>query len=154
MGFGEYDGTLDNAEKRIGESAGLRCLLAGALIGDWLEFLREVVRKRLEHARNDLLHSGICIGKLHREGTQQASSAPKLWRAFLQMLKKGKSLFNRVHNSGVRSTCQHLRASPKRPIQNRQTQILFRIKKIIEAAFGQLGLLTNRIHGRGRIATG
>ena len=98
MGFGEYDGTLDNAEKRIGESAGLRCLLAGALIGDWLEFLREVICKRLEHARNDLLHSGIRIGKLQREGTQQASSALKLWRAFLQMLKKAKSLFNRVTN--------------------------------------------------------
>jgi hypothetical protein len=50
MGFGEYDGTLDNAQKRIGEFAGLRCLLVGALIGDWLEFLREVVRKRLEQA--------------------------------------------------------------------------------------------------------
>ena len=110
MGFGEYDGTLDNAEKRIGESAGLRCLLPGALIGDWLEFLREVVRKRLEHARNDLLHPGICIGKLHREGTQQASSAPKLWRAFLQMLKKGKSLFNRVRNSGREG---HLPASAR-----------------------------------------
>ena len=108
MGFGEYDGTLENAQKRIGQSVGLRRLLVGALIGDWLEFLREVVRKRLEHARNDLLHSGIRIGNLHREGTQQASSAPKLWRAFLQMLKKGKSLFNRVHNYGVRSTCQHL----------------------------------------------
>jgi hypothetical protein len=50
MGFGEYDGTLDNAQKRIGEFAGFRCLLVGALIGDWLEFLREVVRKRLEQA--------------------------------------------------------------------------------------------------------
>src|SRR5580698_5603425 len=121
MSFSEYDATLDNAEKRIGEFAGFRCLLPGALICDWFEFLGEVVRNRLEHARNNLLHSGICICKLHREGTQQASSAPKLWRAFLQMLKKGESLFNRVRNSDVRSACQHLRASPKRPIQNRQT---------------------------------
>ena len=63
MGFGEYDGTLENAQKRIGEFAGWRRLLSGALSRDWLKFLREVVRDRLEHARNGLLHSGIRIGK-------------------------------------------------------------------------------------------
>ena len=91
--------------RSVGESAGLRCLLAGALIGDWLEFLREVICKRLEHARNDLLHSGIRISKLQRKGSEQASGTPKLWRAFFQMLQKGKGLFYRVRNSDVWSTC-------------------------------------------------
>ena len=31
MGFGEYDGTLENAEKRVGKFAGWRRLLPGAL---------------------------------------------------------------------------------------------------------------------------
>src|SRR4029077_5844392 len=35
-----------------------------------------------------------------------------------------------------------------------KTQILLRIEKIIHAAFGQFGLLTDRIHSRGRIAAG
>jgi hypothetical protein len=32
-----------------------------------LKVLREFVRDRLEHARNDLLHSGMRIGKLQRK---------------------------------------------------------------------------------------
>jgi hypothetical protein len=67
MGFGEYDGTLNNAEKRIVEFAGRRRLLPGAPSRDWLKVLRKVVRDRLEHARNYLLRSGIRIGKLQRK---------------------------------------------------------------------------------------
>jgi hypothetical protein len=110
MGFGEYNGTLENAQKRIGELVGCRRLLPGALS-----------RNRLEHARNGFLYSGIRIGKLKREGTQQASSTPNLWRALLQMLKKGKCLFNWIRNSNVGSARERLRASSKRPIQNRET---------------------------------
>jgi len=64
MGLGEYDGTLDSAEKGIGKFACRRCLFPGALSRDWLKFFREVIGDRLEHVRNGLLHSGIRIGKL------------------------------------------------------------------------------------------
>ena len=40
------------AEKRIGEFAGWRRLFPGALSRNGLKVLREVVRDRLEHARN------------------------------------------------------------------------------------------------------
>ncbi len=105
MGFGQYDGTLDNAEKRVGQFAGCPGLLPGALSRDGLKVLRKVVRDRLEHARNGLLHPGIRISKLQRKGTEQASGAPKVWRAFFQMFQKGKGLFYRVRNSDVRATC-------------------------------------------------
>jgi hypothetical protein len=64
VGFGEDDGTLDGAEKRIGKIAGCRGLLPRPLSGDGFKFFGEVVGDRLEHARNGLLHSGICLGKL------------------------------------------------------------------------------------------
>ena len=105
MGFGQYDGTLDKAEKRIGEFAGWRRLFPGALSRNGLKVLREVVRDRLEHARNGLLHPGIRISKLQRKGTEQASGAPKVWRAFFQMFQKGKGIFYRVCDSDVRATC-------------------------------------------------
>src|SRR5215472_8288916 len=107
MGFGEYDGTLDSAEKHIGKVAGCRGLLPCALSRNGLKLFGEVVGDRLERARNGLLHSGICLGELERKRTQEASPTPHLWRALLQMLKKGKCLFNRVHHSDVRSICQH-----------------------------------------------
>jgi hypothetical protein len=47
------------------------------------------------------------------------------------MLQKGKGLFYRVRDSDVRATCQHLHTSPKRPIQNREAQILLRIKRVL-----------------------
>ena len=56
MGLGQYDGTLDNAEKRVSQFAGCPGLLPGALSRDGLEVLRKVVRDGLEHARNGLLH--------------------------------------------------------------------------------------------------
>ena len=72
MGFGEYDGTLDKAEKRVGQFTGCPAMLPAALIRDGLKVLREVVRYRLEHARNDFPHPRIRISKLQREGTEQA----------------------------------------------------------------------------------
>ena len=104
MGFGQYDGTLDKAEKRVGQFAGCPALLPGAPSRDGLKVLCKVIRDRLEHARNDLLHPRIRISKFQREGTEQASGTPKLWRAFFQMLQKGKGLFYRVRNSDVWST--------------------------------------------------
>jgi hypothetical protein len=65
MGFGQYDGTLDNAEKRVGQFAGCPGLLPGAPSRDGLKVLRKVVRDRLEHARNGLLQ-----GKNHRLGSK------------------------------------------------------------------------------------
>jgi hypothetical protein len=53
MGFGEYDGALDGTEKGI--------LLPGTLSRDWLKFFREVIRDRLEQARNGTLHSGFSL---------------------------------------------------------------------------------------------
>src|SRR5205823_3456564 len=91
MGFGQNDGTLEKAKQRVGQFAGGRRLLAGALSRDeGLELLREVVRDRLEHARHGLLHAGIRVGKLQRKGPQQAASAPKLRSALFQMLQEGK----------------------------------------------------------------
>src|ERR1700748_393200 len=118
MGFGQYDGTLDEAEGGVGQFTGWPGLLPGVLSRDGLKVLRKVVRDRLEHFRNDLLHPRIRFGKLQRKGTEQAAGVPKVWRAFFQMLQKGKSFFHWVSDSDVRATCQHLHASPKRPIQN------------------------------------
>ena len=105
MGFGQYDGTLDNAEKRVGQFARCPGLLPGALGRDGLKVLRKVVRDRLAHARNGLLHPGIRLRKLQRKGTEQASGAPKVWRAFFQMFQKGKGLFHRLRKSNVRASC-------------------------------------------------
>ena len=154
MGFGEYDGALDSAKKGIRKFAGCRSLLPGELSRDGLKFFREVVRDRLEHARDGFLHAGIRLRELLREDTQKAPATPKLRRALLQMLEKGKRLFNRIRDPDMRSVRQYLRACPQRPLQNREAQLLLRIKKIIKASFGQRGLLANRIHSRGCIATG
>src|SRR5262245_35027775 len=103
MGFGEYGGALDSAEKGIRKFAGCWSLLAGELSRDGLKLFREVARDRLEHARDGFLHAGIRLGEFLRENTQKAPAIPKLRRAFLQMLEKGKRLFNRIRNSDVRS---------------------------------------------------
>ena len=68
------------------------------------------------------------------------------------MLKEGKGSFDRIRNSRVRATGQNLSPPLKGPLQNRKTQILFRIEKVVETAFGQLGILANRIY-RGRPVT-
>ena len=83
----------------------LRGPASRALSRDGLKVLRKVVRDRLEHARNDLLHPRIRISKLQRKGTEQASGAPKVWRAFFQMFQKGKGIFYRVCDSDARATC-------------------------------------------------
>ena len=121
MGFGEYEGALDSAKQGIGKFAGCRSLIPGELSRDGLKLFREVVGDRLEHARDGFLHAGICLSEFLREDTQKAPATPKLGRALLQMLEKGKRLFNRIRDPGVRSVRQYLRASLKRPIQNRET---------------------------------
>ncbi len=103
MRFGQDDGTFDNAEQRVGQLAGGSGLFSGALSRDGLKVFRKVVRYRLEHAGNRLLHPSIRIRKLQGEGTKQAAGAPKVRRAFFQMLQKGEGLFHRVRNSEVRA---------------------------------------------------
>ena len=153
MGFREYEGALDSAKKGIRKFAGRRSLLRGELSRDGLKFFREVVRDCLEHARDRFLHAGVRLGEFLREDTQKAPATPKLRRALLQMLEKGKRLFNRIREPNVRSASQYLHVFAERPLQNCEAQLFLRIKKIIETPFGQRGLLTNRIYSRGCIAT-
>src|ERR1700722_20732586 len=105
MGFGQNNGTLEKTKKRVCQFAGCPGLLTSALGCDGLKVLRKIVRHRLEHARNGLLHPGIRISKFQSKGTEQASGAPKVWRAFFQVFQKGKGLFYRVRNSDVGATC-------------------------------------------------
>jgi hypothetical protein len=79
MGFGQCDGTLDKAEKRVGQFAGCPGLFPGALSRAGLKVLRKVVRDRLEHALNGLLHPRVRISKLQCKGTEKAKELEP-WR--------------------------------------------------------------------------
>ena len=105
MGFGQNDGTLNQAEQRVGQFAGCPGQLPGALRRDGVEGSPRSSPRPPETCPQQLAASGYSYSQLERKGTEQAAGTPKVWRAFFQMFQKGQGLFYRDRYSEVRATC-------------------------------------------------
>ena len=154
MGFGEYDGALDSAKKGIRKFAGCRSLLPGELSRDGLKFCPRSRPRPPGTCPRRLSACGDSSRRVPARRHPQGTRHSKASESTSPNARERQTPFQQDPQFGRKVRPPASARFAERPLQNRETQLLLRIKKIIKASFGQRGLLTNRIHSRGCIATG